>query len=200
MGKGEGQRLWIQTSHWLLPMETEVGASLVSAARLSLRKSPRAAVSWMCLSIVQFPKYEPRSVRSFCPLISYGLFLWKWGERESLNSSEHSTKGTPCGSHFWSHFVYHCPPGPSIVPGTQRGFYKNLSKCGSAPFFSLVPSKPSATMFCYFSKRSSACMALFVVTATVLVQILLAFIYGLCDCIWLVLSLLILLLLNHYRH
>ena len=33
MEKGKGQRLRAQTSHCLLPMETEVGASLVSAAQ-----------------------------------------------------------------------------------------------------------------------------------------------------------------------
>lgn len=85
-----------------------------------------------------------------CSLIFYGLFLCRWGGLSSWWQGEvelffkNSTKVTPSGSHFWRHFVPHCPLGPSTRPGTAPEFYKYPSKCWSAPFFSCAPQIPQS--------------------------------------------------------
>lgn len=174
MEDGKGQRLHIWMSHdscqWKLKWEP---TSLV-VNRLRHRMSTRAAVRWMCLRVAQFQKCESRSVKfSYIPLPTRILCFVPMemrckGAFELF--SKNFTKGTPSGSHLWSHFIHHWPPGPSTVPGMRQELCTYLPKGGSTPFSSLAPSSPWVTMFCYSSKRPHLLHGPSMVTAALLVQ------------------------------
>lgn len=195
MEDGKGQRLHIRMSHhscqWKLKWEP---TSLV-AGGLRHRMSTRAAVWWMCLRVAQFPKCESRSVKS-CPPVFYGLFLWRWGAREHLNSFPKILPKAPHLVVISEVMLFIIDPQGLVqcLVRNKSSTYIYLPKGGSTPS-SLAPSSPWVTMLCYSSNDLSFCMAL--PCSWLLSWSRPPCLYGLHDCIWLVLSLLIC-LLDHY--